>query len=97
MAGALPPSAESVYSLFNLRLETYMFADGDEVILKSGGPVMTVEGTHARTGRLICIWFEGTKRMMSLFHPVTLKKWRGDGCHRPTMTPRISKLSDAIG
>jgi uncharacterized protein YodC (DUF2158 family) len=60
-----------------------MFADGDEVILKSGGPVMTVEGTHARTGRIICIWFEGTKRMMSLFAPVTLKRWRGDAVPSP--------------
>jgi uncharacterized protein YodC (DUF2158 family) len=49
------------------------FEIGDTVRLRSGGPLMTVHdigdyGTHLNPG-LLCIWFDGAKRMQEVFHP----------------------------
>jgi uncharacterized protein YodC (DUF2158 family) len=47
------------------------FAIGDIVVLRSGGPRMTVKfiddaGVH-------CIWFEASKSQTEIFHPSTLE------------------------
>jgi uncharacterized protein YodC (DUF2158 family) len=50
------------------------FSIGDVVMLKSGGPAMTVHGigdytfTSPDTG-LLCVWFDGAKRVEDVFHP----------------------------
>jgi uncharacterized protein YodC (DUF2158 family) len=53
------------------------FNPGDQVQLKSGGPVMTVES--AANGSVNCIWFEGkpqAQRVMSHSFPeVVLEKY----------------------
>ncbi len=59
------------------------FQPGDEVQLKSGGPVMTVEriGKDPRTQEdvVFCVWFhtEGKKQILSRdsFVPVTINKY----------------------
>lgn len=50
------------------------FKSGDTVQLKSGGPIMTVEKGAMYGGefKLLCVWFEKTKRMQSTFTPDTL-------------------------
>jgi len=56
---------------------------GDEVRLKSGGPIMTVQGigdysfsTGIEDG-VQCIWFEGTKVQEKVFDRATLVKHQG--------------------
>jgi uncharacterized protein YodC (DUF2158 family) len=54
------------------------FKAGDVVMLKSGGPKMTIEGIGpysmgSTRDRAKCVWFEGTKRMEAVFELVTLK------------------------
>lgn len=47
---------------------------GDTVMLKSGGPVMTVQGeAGGASGQLHCLWFRNEKRRGDNFHPDTLK------------------------
>lgn len=63
------------------------FKAGDVVRLKSGGPLMTIEGIGeyglgSTTKRANCIWFEGTKRMDALFELITL---RGRGAQAPNL------------
>lgn len=36
------------------------FAPGDEVRLKSGGPIMTIASVE--DGKALCMWFDGTKQ-----------------------------------
>ncbi len=52
------------------------FKIGDVVMLKSGGPKMTIQNmgdyghhdiSHARG--LWCVWFEGTSKIQGAFHP----------------------------
>ena len=49
------------------------FDIGDTVQLRSGGPVMTIEqvidGKSAR-----CVWFDGSKKINSVFALATLEK-----------------------
>lgn len=50
------------------------FKIGDVIILKSGGPAMTVHniGDFAATSPdigLLCVWFDGAKRVEDVFHP----------------------------
>lgn len=45
--------------------------DGDTVMLKSGGPIMTVFEVRSY---VICIWFEGTTRLQGEFSENSLKK-----------------------
>jgi len=47
------------------------FAEGDIVILKSGGPPMTVEEIVA--DGVWCLWFEGKRRQRKLFPAPTLQ------------------------
>ena len=49
------------------------FKIGDVVILKSGGPAMTVHniGDYTPTGPnpgLSCVWFDGVKKVEDVFH-----------------------------
>lgn len=51
------------------------FMVGDTVQLKSGGQIMTVKsfGIYKGQRKVVCIWFDGTKRMDGVFLPATLK------------------------
>lgn len=59
------------------------FQPGDQVVLKSGGPAMTVEriGKNQETQEdvILCVWFhdEGKRRILNRveFSPVTLRKY----------------------
>jgi uncharacterized protein YodC (DUF2158 family) len=52
-----------------------VFKIGDTVVLKSGSPTMTVE--VVKDSRILCVWFDGTKKleggfvaeMLEIFHP----------------------------
>lgn len=46
---------------------------GDVVVLKSGGPQMTVKSLW-HDGSVHCDWFDGTKLMTGHFAPESLKK-----------------------
>jgi uncharacterized protein YodC (DUF2158 family) len=46
------------------------FKEGERVQLKSGGPLMTVEGYE--DGYVVCVWFEGTKQKRATFKEGTL-------------------------
>jgi len=53
------------------------FKEGEVVVLKSGGPRMTIEGIGkygpgATKDNANCIWFEGTKRHEAIFELSTL-------------------------
>lgn len=58
------------------------FQRGDVVVLKSGGPKMTVEDTGDYSQGMgigpkdgvSCIWFDKTKRMNGVFDAATLEK-----------------------
>jgi len=53
------------------------FQLGDVVVLKSGGPKMTIEQTGEDTfGRAAvwCDWFDGTKKISNTFPPTSLEK-----------------------
>ncbi|MCY4592540.1 MAG: DUF2158 domain-containing protein [Alphaproteobacteria bacterium] len=45
---------------------------GDTVQLKSGGPVMTINGEEAYGDNLLCVWFAGTVCKEGSFHPDAL-------------------------
>ncbi|WP_434664360.1 YodC family protein [Aeromonas sp. NJAU223] len=54
------------------------FQIGDQVRLKSGGPVMTVSGTVTTQGTYQCRWFDTSHAAASFaeyFHPDTLHKF----------------------
>jgi len=51
--------------------------EGDQVQLKSGGPVMTIVNPGGFTGWPVCNWFEGDKLKMSSFPPDALTKVPG--------------------
>ena len=53
---------------------------GDVVILKSGGPPMTVHniGDYPNQGLnpgVLCVWFDNAKRVEDVFHPNTLERY----------------------
>ena len=57
---------------------------GDVVILKSGGPPMTVHniGDYSPVGPnpgLLCVWFDSAKKMEDVFHPSTVEPFETDG------------------
>lgn len=54
-------------------LEQCALKVGDLVILKSGGPLMTIE--RIRGGEAQCIWFIGNQKEKENFRLVTLKKY----------------------
>jgi len=47
--------------------------EGDVVVLKSGGPPMTVVGFKSGSGRFSCQWFEGIKLQSGEFKEVALR------------------------
>jgi uncharacterized protein YodC (DUF2158 family) len=47
------------------------FKKGDVVVLKSGGPSMTVH--EVQSSQLYCIWFDGTKKLGDYFDPETVE------------------------
>jgi uncharacterized protein YodC (DUF2158 family) len=54
------------------------FKIGDVVILKSGGPPMTVHdiGVYNSTAPnegLLCVWFDASKRVEDVFRPETVE------------------------
>ncbi len=56
------------------------FKIGDVVMLKSGGPVMTVHniGEYTMQGLnpgVLCVWFDDRKRVEDVFHPDTLEHY----------------------
>jgi len=53
-----------------------MFKPGDVVILKSGGPLMTIEGEKGKLG-YPCRWFEGNDPKRGFFPPETIEKYTG--------------------
>jgi uncharacterized protein YodC (DUF2158 family) len=48
------------------------FKKGDLVVLKSGGPKMTVDDPESG-GRVHCVWFAGAKRETGYFDPDTIQ------------------------
>ena len=53
---------------------------GDVVILKSGGPPMTVHniGNYSARGLnpgVFCVWFDSAKKVDDVFHPDTLEPY----------------------
>lgn len=48
------------------------FKKGDIVVLKSGGPQMTVDDPKNYDGTVRCVWFAGAKRESAGFDPETL-------------------------
>ena len=58
------------------------FSIGDVVQLKSGGPLMTVQGIgdYSMSGLnpgVQCIWFDKNAKVEDVFHPDSLEKYRG--------------------
>ncbi|WP_439605623.1 YodC family protein [Hydrogenophaga sp.] len=53
---------------------------GDVVILKSGGPTMTVHAIddYSNLGLavgVLCVWFDHSKRVEDVFHPDTTQRY----------------------
>ena len=56
----------------------HKFNKGDVVVLKSGGPKMTVDsyawhGNYESKDIVICFWFDGKKKKQAQFNQDTLK------------------------
>ena len=55
------------------------FKEGDVVVLKSGGPQMTIKGIGkyglgATEDKVLCEWFDGPKRIEHVFEFHSLEK-----------------------
>lgn len=60
------------------------FDIGDVVILKSGGPPMTVHniGDYSPMGPnpgLLCIWFDNAKKLEDVFNPKAVERFDVNG------------------
>ena len=56
------------------------FKIGEVVVLKSGGPLMTVHeiGDYSPMGPnpgLLCVWFDSIKKIQDVFHPETVVRY----------------------
>jgi uncharacterized protein YodC (DUF2158 family) len=51
-------------------MSSTQFKAGDVVVLKSGGPKMTV--MEVRSDGLLCRWFAGNESKIDVFEPVTV-------------------------
>ena len=49
------------------------FETGDIVVLKSGGPKMTVKSLSSSSGNLVCQWFAGKKLEEGFFKAESLQ------------------------
>ena len=50
------------------------FKNGDEVQLKSGGPIMTIQYIDSEIETISCSWFDGKRELKNgSFHPDSLK------------------------
>ncbi|MCL9684897.1 YodC family protein [Legionella maioricensis] len=56
------------------------FSVGDQVELKSGGDLMTVESIEGNA--INCIWFDGKNKHIDKFKATTLKKSETEGSIR---------------
>ena len=54
-------------------MEQHSFQPGDKVVLKSGGPVMTVDHGTYDNGKHRCQWFVGDKLEDEIFAPTSLR------------------------
>ena len=55
------------------------FNPGDVVVLKSGGPKMTVDQIEAGSRQKVwCDWFEGSKKFTDTFPPTSLEILKGN-------------------
>lgn len=66
------------------------FKIGDVVMLKSGGPNMTVKNIGEYTfinhpKGLCCIWFEGTKKNEDIFHPDSVEPYKPRSSYVPVV------------
>lgn len=57
---------------------------GDVVILRSGGPPMTVHdiGDYTPIGPnpgLLCVWFDAAKKVQDVFHPNAVERYETHG------------------
>lgn len=57
---------------------------GDVVMLKSGGPLMTVHDVgdytnHGLNPGVNCVWFDDKKRVSDVFHPDSIEKYDARG------------------
>jgi uncharacterized protein YodC (DUF2158 family) len=50
------------------------FNAGDLVQLKSGGPIMTVQGPSVHEGMMLCSYFDGKKMISEHIAPAALEK-----------------------
>jgi uncharacterized protein YodC (DUF2158 family) len=55
------------------------FKPGDVVVLKSGGPKMTVEGSGSSGREVTCVWFAEEDVQRGVFAPETLRKLESEG------------------
>jgi uncharacterized protein YodC (DUF2158 family) len=60
------------------------FQIGDVVVLKSGGPLMTVHGIgdYSPTGPnpgLLCVWFDDKKKVEEVFDPRAVQRDEDEG------------------
>ena len=57
---------------------------GDKVILKSGGPIMTIQniGDYSMSDGIeqgaLCVWFDGNKPMEKIFDIEAIEKYSDD-------------------
>lgn len=59
----------------------YKFKIGDVVILRSGGPLMTVHdtGDYSQSGGpkegILCVWFNDKQKVQDVFHQDALERY----------------------
>lgn len=47
---------------------------GDVVVLRSGGPVMTIQERGRKEGHFICYWMDGCRLYKGLFNVLALRR-----------------------
>jgi uncharacterized protein YodC (DUF2158 family) len=67
-----PARAEGAQQTERAQMTDDTFKPGDTVKLKSGGPLMTVNGVDGED--VICVWFEGKDINERAFKSATLKR-----------------------
>ena len=63
-----------VLTIFMFQIDCSMFKDGDVIMLKSGGPPMTISEIDHKTNTATCEWFDtDNKPHKAVFNVKTLK------------------------